>query len=166
MYADAVTFLFEKLFQLTQIYPSHCQTLASLAMKSLLFNGKMPGSSGKKLFLPFLDSSTYHLIAGKLIFRTVRLPSVPFSQTCRQVSTPPHPPTASQARPASQTIRCLLLLFLIRPRIFIRASVRPSVSQWLRWSVHPSHPSVCSSCSSLLKQACFLYALCLSLTFR
>ena len=62
MYADSIGSLFQKLFELTNIWPTHSQTLASLALRSMLFNARLP--NGRKLFLPYLDSSTYQLIAG------------------------------------------------------------------------------------------------------
>ena len=66
MYADSIAALFQKLFELTQIYPSHCQTLASLAIKSMLFNARMPGKENQRIFLPFLDPPTYELCSGTL----------------------------------------------------------------------------------------------------
>ena len=65
MYSDAVTFLFNKIFCLTNLYPSHFATQASLAVQSLLLNGRLPNSPNRRLFLPFLNASTYDLIAGK-----------------------------------------------------------------------------------------------------
>ena len=63
MYCDAVVFLMEKLFNLTHLYPSHYLTLASLAVASLLYNGKCPSGRQQRLNFPFLDEQTYNIIS-------------------------------------------------------------------------------------------------------
>ena len=67
MYSDAVGFLFEKLFNLTNLWPSHFLTLASLAVASLLYNGRSPSNRRNRLTFPFLDEKTYNLISNNCL---------------------------------------------------------------------------------------------------
>ena len=63
MYADSFSFFYMKLYKLTNLWPSRFSTLASLSTSSLLLNGRLAGKPRKLLSFPFLDSSTYDLIA-------------------------------------------------------------------------------------------------------
>ena len=67
LYGDSVSFFFEKLFQLTHLYPSKYLTLSSLAVDSLLFNGRHPRYKNRRLFLPFMDSESYELVANSML---------------------------------------------------------------------------------------------------
>ena len=60
LYADAFIYFFEKIFQLTNLYPSRYLTLASLSMGSLLYNGRV---KGKRLFFPYYEEDVYSLIS-------------------------------------------------------------------------------------------------------
>ena len=60
-------FLFEKLFNLTNLWPSHFLTLASLAVASLLYNGRSPSNKRNRLTFPFLDEQTYNIIANNCL---------------------------------------------------------------------------------------------------
>ena len=57
--SDVCTFYFEQLHRVTKIYPTHCYTISSLALKAAMLNSKCPDNSRKRLFLPFLKEETY-----------------------------------------------------------------------------------------------------------
>ena len=93
MYADSVAFLFEKMYSLTNIYPSNVMTVSTLSVQSLLYNARLVGSPNRRLWLPYLSSSEYELIAGTLVIPMLLLYVFPlsFSYTITLLYTLPYP---------------------------------------------------------------------------
>ena len=66
LHGDVTCFYYERIYEITNIWPTHVYTISSLAMKSALFNSRNPKNPSKRLFLEYLDEDVYNLFSQAL----------------------------------------------------------------------------------------------------
>lgn len=68
LYIDALTYFFTKMYEVTNLWPTFFVTASSLSLASLLFNGRLPGSKGRRrLYFPLLSEPIFDYITENML---------------------------------------------------------------------------------------------------